>query len=755
MKFIYTLLIIFVCLASYAQSPIDGWVKSQADSSSLSYANVIVLHSSVGVQCDDEGHFILPVDNESHKKVRISYLGYQSKTISIDKLKSKLVIYLKPIPIELPPYIVQVSRNNQELKKMPAVVTILNQKEILNYPAMNTDDILQSVPGVYINRNSGIFSRNAALTMHGLSNSSQVLILKDGIPLNHSSGGTINWNLIPKEQIDRIEVIQGPASSLYGINAMGGVVNIITKQQSKTNVSGSLGYGSYNSYEAMIKADIDKTKNQRGWMFTALLNYRQGDGYLNENPDDLDSNDVTLSINEFNANIKANYRFSKDEYIGIEHIFYTDHRGTGVQVVEPLGSYDSYTSNLTQVSYIKRINNKLVSVKIFNQNELFARQAENLNSTGKYKLYHQNDFKNDAGLWMAISHNKNKIKFTYGLDYKNGMVSSDIHYRTSSDHLYYTGNMHNAGVFFQSEAPITNRIQLTGGFRYDASYFINGQQKVEAPTINTGFTQDTIVNTASKIWSNLNPKLGLTYNWQNKRVFISVSSGFLPPKIDDITKAGKISKGFKIPNYGLKPESLYSLETGFETSVFDKIKFTLFTYYSSGQNFHYLMTTGDSIETGADEPKPVYTRKNIQKIELFGIGMSAAYEINDYFRLRSNYVLNHSEIILPGSNLSPELVGKHLFETPVQQAFTGIYYHKEKLSATLNVNFIGKQWLDDLNTRLLASYTLFNAACTYQINTKIKADLTIQNLFNKVYYDRKSNLRIGRYLNLRFNFALK
>jgi len=115
---------------------------------------------------------------------------------------------------------------------VPGRVTIIDSKTINNLPVQNVDEILRSVANVNVNRSWGIFSQNASVTMRGLDGSARVLVLLDGVPLNKSAGGSINWNLVSIDNIDKIEVIKGPASAIYGNNAMTGVISIITKNPS-------------------------------------------------------------------------------------------------------------------------------------------------------------------------------------------------------------------------------------------------------------------------------------------------------------------------------------------------------------------------------------------------------------------------------------------------------------------------------------------------------------------------------------------
>lgn len=97
------------------------------------------------------------------------------------------------------------------------------------------NEVLSRVPGIYSSRLKGIANSSPTILMRGLNNQAQNLVLVDGQPLNDASSAVVGWSDIPVDSVARIEVVKGTASALYGSQAMGGVVNIITKIRLKVN----------------------------------------------------------------------------------------------------------------------------------------------------------------------------------------------------------------------------------------------------------------------------------------------------------------------------------------------------------------------------------------------------------------------------------------------------------------------------------------------------------------------------------------
>ncbi len=149
----------------------------------------------------------------------------------------------------LAPVVVTATREAQPITDVLSDVTVIGPEEIARAGVEGLVNLLQRQPGVEIVQNggpgavSGVFLRGA--------NSNQTLVLVDGIRLASSTSGTTALEAIPLDQIEHIEVLRGPASSLYGADAIGGVIQIFTRRGSGP-ISGNLsaGYGTYNTWDS-------------------------------------------------------------------------------------------------------------------------------------------------------------------------------------------------------------------------------------------------------------------------------------------------------------------------------------------------------------------------------------------------------------------------------------------------------------------------------------------------------------------------
>lgn len=161
-----------------------------------------------------------------------------------------------PKPAAYDSYAVTATRGSQPIADVLADITVIGAAEIARAGAQSVTELLQRQPGVEITQNggpgslSGIFLRGA--------NRGQTLVLIDGIRIASSSAGATSLESIPLDQIDRIEILRGPASSLYGADAIGGVVQVFTRRGTASLTgNASAGYGTYGTWD--VKAGVTGT----------------------------------------------------------------------------------------------------------------------------------------------------------------------------------------------------------------------------------------------------------------------------------------------------------------------------------------------------------------------------------------------------------------------------------------------------------------------------------------------------------------
>jgi vitamin B12 transporter len=150
----------------------------------------------------------------------------------------------------LPPVAVTATRSSQPIADVLADLTVIGHDEIVRSGAQSLAEVLQRQPGVEVTMNGGPGSTSGAF-LRG-ANRGQTLVLVDGLRVGSSSVGATSLEAIPLDQIERVEILRGPASSLYGADAIGGVIQVFTKRARGNAFSGSAsaGYGTYDTRKA-------------------------------------------------------------------------------------------------------------------------------------------------------------------------------------------------------------------------------------------------------------------------------------------------------------------------------------------------------------------------------------------------------------------------------------------------------------------------------------------------------------------------
>jgi iron complex outermembrane receptor protein len=661
---------------------------------------------------------------------------------------------------ELPEFFVTSTRTQHKIEDIPARLASIGSKEIDIMPAITADALLELVPGANIDRSNGIFSKNASITMRGLNGTPRTLVLLDGIPLNKADGGGLNWNRIIPEFINRIEVSKGPTSSVYGSNAMGGVINIITDRPSAV-LQGEvkLSYGSCNTIGGLFSLGGKTGPDDKGFYYTLNGFYRQGDGYIMVPEETRDSMDVKNTLKEGLVAVKAGYQYGKKSYTEIEYSYFSDKRYDGFQVYEPGGGYNEYPTHSVRVTSNNTFSKAELLISAYYQDEFYHRLSESMAAKkgNKYTLYKTDSRRIDQGIWSNLTfHGKYRMTYTIGLDIRTGSVNATDTYYTSTDVMQNRGKMDFFALFGEYEWHIVqNKLILLAGLRYDIAKFHDGSYVIEEPTTLTAFMADYPTVFSDAAWNALSPKIGLKYSFSKKiDTYLSYSRGFRPAMLDDMCKNGNVTKGFKLANPQLKPETIDNYEVGTNWSPLPGISFQPSVYISYGHDFQYFVSTGDSINTGGDKDKPIIRRENVSGVRIIGAEIACRWQITNTIRIAANYSFNDSRITSFDSPVeNKDLTGKFIVEVPRNQVFAGIWWNNRIIQVTLTFNFKDFQWNDDENTLKTPSSNTFDLRLGHIFAKKLTVSATVQDIFNTRYYDSKGNLSPGRFIMLNVGYG--
>jgi iron complex outermembrane receptor protein len=619
--------------------------------------------------------------------------------------------------IDLGDVSVTATKTERKVADVPASINIVTQKDIENSVASNANEILKNVAGVNIRNSMGLMSTSTTnkLYMRGFGGTdARSLVLLDGVPLNDAYGGAVEWTQIPMDSIKRIEVVKGSGSSLYGSNAMGGVINIITKKPQKQQTNINLSYGSMNTKIGSIS-----TSGKNGKLGYYLLGQlTDSDGYVADvKPKD---NSIKRGVEKANVNLKITYDIDNSSDIGVSYN-YMDRKTTGVLDVP--GGYNPYTNSMgtAQINYNKFFENSS-DMKITIYNTMTKTDYDSL--SGSVIKYKDAGETSNYGTTLQYTLPIGNHIITTGIEGKTSFAEKVDTYLSNSDIIATEGKQDYYAFFGQDEWFINEKFILNIGARLD--YYKNHGGKMY-DEVNNVYTDH-----ATKSFNAFSPKIGLVYHvTEDTSLRTSIGKAFRAPTVSDLYRDWIDTSGrVYAANPDLKPEEVISYEIGLDQKLGSNGAINITAYQSDAKDFIYSIKPLDPSSTNFEE------KTNVGEVLIRGIETEFNYKFNTQWRLLANYTYNKSTIEKFEANT--DLEGKYLTYIPKQKASATLTYENSDIG-TINagVRYAGKRYSDDLNTESKAyeSYTLFDLKLSRKITKNSQFEVSVDDLFDKGYIE--------------------
>ena len=552
-----TYILWLVTLASALEAATVSGKIVDANGSALQGVNVFLQGTFLGGASDETGRFRIEDIAPGKYSLSISMIGYHDKEIPIAMQSDEQVLDLGEIILQIGSLrtqnvVVTASKYEQNRQDVPSSLELITASELEIRNTISVADALKYVSGINMN-STQINIRGSSGYARGVG--SRVLLLIDGIPYLTGDTREVNLVSIPMQQIERIEVIKGAGSALYGSSAIGGVVNVITAPiPKKPSLSAKLYSGVYDKpyydqwewtegYRALYGGDISYSRAFRHFGF--LLGATQ-------------DHDLGYRRNGWVHRTKFSGKTQWDI--------------TQIQRLVLNGNYSDQSSG--NFLYWKDLQNAL-SPPDDQLNESIQSQRAYLSANYRY-LLGKNHFINTRAIWFH-NHFKDNIKTDTGVGHESSseVLDFEIQYnRKQAKHTFTCGlegglqqvdsdmfGKHegtSAGLYLQDELPILPNLKITAGLRADI---------FDIDSLETDYQ--------------LNPKLGIVWNHSEYSALrLSVGRGFRAPSIAEAytsTTAGGLRV---IPNTDLKPERSFSGEVGWNSAILKSIILDLALFQS-------------------------------------------------------------------------------------------------------------------------------------------------------------------------------
>jgi len=417
--------------------------------------------------------------------------------------------------VNLEEVVVTASRYEEDIMETAVSIEVIDEEEIEESAANNIAELIEFVAGTQINAQGGPAGQKT-ISLRG-SSASQVLILLDGQPINSSQNGQVDLGQILLSNVKKVEILKGPASALYGANALGGVVNIITKKGSDIEgLNLDLSIGSADTYKTAINYGtvLERAEVQ---VTAETLN---SDGFR----EDIDNS----GIDQYFLSTKINYDLNKNN----ELVFDFSYNDSDKEVPGPLTDpspnaiQDDKMENY-KISYLNSKDNRDSNISVYysDQENIY----DNPDKSGYTGPSEHNTKK--KGLTLNQTHYFNKNTFSYGLEYVEDKIDSN----ENGKHNFDTKSL-----YLNDKWNINNKLNINAGIRYDDH---------------------------EKFGSESSPRVGLTYDVnQNNNIYLSAGKSYRTPTFNDLYWPASI---YMEGNTDLEAETSTAYEIGFRSSYND------------------------------------------------------------------------------------------------------------------------------------------------------------------------------------------
>jgi len=676
-----------------------------------------------------DGSFTLP---ENTLEIEISSIGYLTRKVKVQG--AAVNIALERDNNQMQEVVVTANRTAQKRSEAPVAISTISKQTIEDTKAQRMDQL--------INKVSGVFMVSLGNEQHQMSirqpmtTKSLFLYMEDGVPIRTT--GVYNHNALLELNLasaKSVEVIKGPSSALYGSEAIGGAVNVLT-QAAPALTGGSVSVQRNDQGYTRTDAQVGTTIGKFGILVSGY--------YAKKQDGPVEFTDFTKKAFSIRTDYKPTEKTSWVNTFALVD-YYSDMNGSIDSLKFTQKNYSSMNSFTYRSVYALRMKSMLnhqwnsqaqtnVSF-VYRDNAIGQNPAYSIGSTGaatptKFKgQINENAFKTFA-LYANHTHKFNwlnsKIDVGASLDFSpqsyyakfiwitkdlalNKYVSYDAPAVDSFLSKYKTGIM-NMASYFDFEATLAKNLRFVAAMRYDnfQYFFINN-----IPTSASVATASTI-NSFGKF----TPKLGLTYNYKKIGFYTNYSEGYVPPQLTELYSSVKVAPY-------LLPQTFKNIEVGGWASLMKNriyLDWSIYKLLGTNEIVSTKQADGTSINQNAGSTKHV-------GIE-YGITVKPVKDLMVRFsgtNAKHNYVTN----VVKGVDFSGyEMSAAPKFVSNAEIMYKPSFLKGFRIGAEWQHQ--GKYFMDDFNKYTYPGFDVFNLRAGYKIN-HFEVWVNALNASNKYY----------------------
>ena len=677
----FLLFCLFIASDILAQRKVSGIVTDDHDEPLAGALVKVKEHRTSVAVTDADGHYELRLPADGRYTLTATYIGYFDATKVVDgSHKGALDFRLRENMMTLNQVVVTGTRTPKLLKDAPIVTRVITEQDIKRADATHIGDLLQTeLPGIEF---SYSMNQQTSLNMSGFGGNS-VLFLVDGERLAGETLDNVDYSRLNMDNVQRIEIVKGAASSLYGSNAVGGVVNIISRESQEpwsVNLNGRYGAHNEQRYGGLVGFNLGRFNSVTNVQRTSIdaIDLSKGTG-------NAEVGDYSTIYGHSTLNVKERLIFSAMDNLKLTARagYFFRERNSSKTLKD---RYRSFTGGV-KGNYSPTANDDVELSYAFDQYD----KSDYLVPTDRDVRDYSNVQHNVRTLYNHTFAGKHVL--TAGGDYMRDYLMS-YQFEGNGNHTQHT-----ADAFAQFDWNPYKKFNLIAGLRFD------------------WFSEAKL--------SHLSPKLGLMYKLKNCSLRGSYAGGFRAPTLKEMYMNFYMGNIFMIyGNPDLKPESSHN--------------FSLSAEYMKGQ--HNVTVTGfynivdDRITTAWNQALGGQVYTNMSRLQVAGVDASASGRYSSGLSWRLSYAYTYEHIKKGEPMLS---------STRPHTATARLAYDKDWKNYGLGVTLSGR-WLSKVTTDVYTEitsyeqterqtypgYTIWKLNLSQRVWRGLNVTLAVDNLFN-------------------------
>lgn len=649
--------------------------------------------------------------------------------------------------------VVSATRSEKKLLDTAASVSVITDKDLDKMHINNLDEAFVKIPRVYVGRLSGIGSTTSQTVMRGVNAANSVAVLVDGVQVNDSYNGSVTWSAIPVDMVKRVEVLRGPASVLYGGNALAGVINIITKDVDKTSVNLKLSYGSNNTQnhslyvagKASDKLDFNvnyEKKRTDGYVTDPVLSSKAVAGAEttttntgakrwiigNKGKRQWDENTVGVGFKyHFDESKSLALDFTKNEY---EYSYSAPTSYFGDDIIKKAGTYFSTpgekASNKYNMTYNDSENGWKAVVGYSDQYKQHDTSISKATDSSKPNTRFSFDLQKN----QVISANNNAV---FGLNYRKDKMDATVYKladKFNSDSKIAVDSMASGknksfSAYVMDEHKFSDRWTATAGLRYD-KWSTDGRILLPNKTEAINYDESTYDN-----WS---PSLSVMYKPEaDSSVYLSWGKAFEAPSLYRMYSSSYSSNVYNIANPNLKPQKAETFELGYKKDLNNKSAIGVSVYDTKYKGLLYKNSLG--VVDGMNAT----CYQNAGEAEAKGFELELNHNFDDKWSAFLNYTYQNPVI---KKALKATEKDKYVTAIPKEVFRAGVTYSDDKWSGLLTGEYISKRFSKTDNSDTVNGvygsydpYFIMNMDISYSFNKNYTLTASVNNILDRDFFN--------------------